>query len=273
MAAKDPHAQSTPSAQDRAEQEALRLQGPLPRHVAIIMDGNGRWARKRGLPRVAGHRAAVAAVRDVVEACAELGIPYLTLYAFSTENWARPVSEVNALMELLVRTLRRETRTLRQHRIRLNAVGDLERLPSSCRDELLEAMERTRSGERMVLTLALSYGGRWEITEAVRRIAQEVAAGNLDPERITEAVVAQHLSTAGMPDPDLVIRTSNEFRVSNFLLWQIAYAEFYVTPCLWPDFRRVHLYEAIRSFQSRERRYGRTSEQVAAFLANGQPVV
>nr|BCX00900.1 MAG: isoprenyl transferase [Bacteroidota bacterium] len=258
--------------EDRAEQELLRQRGPLPRHIAIIMDGNGRWAQQRGLPRVAGHRAAVAAVRDVTEACAQLGIPYLTLYAFSTENWYRPSSEVNALMELLVRTIRRESRTLMENQIRLNAIGDLQRLPELCRRELGEAMERTRANERMVLTLALSYGGRWEITEAVRRIAREVASGKLDPEEITEALLARYLSTADMPDPDLVIRTSQEFRVSNFLLWQIAYAEFYVTPCLWPDFRRGHLYEAIRNFQQRERRYGRISEQ-PLLSAPGQAVV
>ncbi|GIV57219.1 MAG: isoprenyl transferase [Rhodothermaceae bacterium] len=249
-----------PERDDRAVQAALKRRGVMPRHIAIIMDGNGRWARARGQARYVGHYEGVESVREVTEACAELGVEYLTLYTFSTENWQRPRKEVNALMQLLIRTLRREKKTLQKNDVRLKALGDLSMLPEACRRELEEAMAETAGNRRMTLLLALSYSGRWELREAVRTLARRVAAGELDPDAIDEATIAAALGTAGMPDPDLLIRTGGELRVSNFLLWQIAYAEFYVTEVLWPDFRRAQLYEAIRAFQDRDRRFGRVQE-------------
>ncbi len=245
---------------DRAAQAALLARGPLPEHVACIMDGNGRWARQRGKRRVTGHREGVVSVRDVTEAAAQLGVRYLTLYTFSTENWNRPAAEVTALMELLVRTLRKEAERLHANGIRLHAIGDLGRLPARGQRELQEAFDLTAGNERMTLTLALSYGSRWEITEAVRQLAREVEAGRLDPEAIDEAAVSQALLTHDLPDPDLLVRTAGEMRVSNFLLWQIAYTELYVTERPWPDFRRAALYEAIRSYQDRDRRFGRVDD-------------
>ena len=242
---------------DKALQDALQARGPLPTHIACIMDGNGRWAKARGKSRVIGHREGVASVRDVTEACAQLGVGYLTLYTFSTENWHRPAAEVSALMELLVRTVRKEAARLHDNGIRLNAIGDLGRLPERGQRELAEAIDLTAGNERMTLTLALSYGARWEITEAVRRIAEAARDGHLDPAAITEATVSDALLTAGLPDPDLLVRTAGELRVSNFLLWQIAYTELYVTDRMWPDFRREALYEAVRSYQDRDRRFGR----------------
>ena len=242
---------------DRAAQEALQARGPIPEHVACIMDGNGRWAKSRGKSRVTGHKEGVASVRDITEACAQVGVRYLTLYTFSTENWNRPAAEVSALMELLVRTLRREAEKLHQNGIRLHAIGDLSRLPVRGQEELQEAFDLTAGNDRMTLTLALSYGARWELTEAVRHIAARVQTGDLAPNAITEATVSGALYTAGMPDPDLLIRTAGEMRVSNFLLWQIAYTELYVTDRFWPDFRREALYEAVRSYQNRDRRFGR----------------
>ncbi|MEM1114891.1 MAG: isoprenyl transferase [Bacteroidota bacterium] len=242
---------------DRAVQDALKARGPIPVHIACIMDGNGRWAKSRGRTRVAGHKEGVVSVRDITEACAQVGVGHLTLYTFSTENWHRPAAEVSALMELLVRTVRREAEKLHRNGIRLNAIGDLDRLPPRGQRELAEARDLTAGNERMTLTLALSYGARWEITEAVRDIAEAVRDGRLDPDEITEATVARRLHTDGLPDPDLLVRTAGELRVSNFLLWQIAYTELYVTERLWPDFRREALYEAVRSFQDRERRFGR----------------
>jgi undecaprenyl diphosphate synthase len=236
--------------------------GNLPAHIAIIMDGNGRWAKQRGAMRVFGHRNAVKAVRDTTEACAELGVKYLTLYAFSTENWSRPQEEVNALMELLVNTIRGETGTLMKNKVRLLAIGNIQNLPASCQRELQEAMQITGGNDGLTLVLALSYSGRWEIMEAVRKIAAEVEKGNLHAPEINEAVFTNYLNTKGIPDPELLIRTSGEMRISNFLLWQIAYSELYMSEILWPDFRREHLYEAIRSYQQRERRFGRISEQV-----------
>jgi undecaprenyl diphosphate synthase len=236
--------------------------GNLPAHIAIIMDGNGRWAKQRGAMRVFGHRNAVKAVRDTTEACAELGVKYLTLYAFSTENWSRPQAEVNALMELLVNTIRGETGTLMKNKVRLMAIGNIETLPANCQRELQEAMQITSGNDGLTLVLALSYSGRWEIMEAVKKIAAEVEKGNLHAPEITDAVFANYLNTKGIPDPELMIRTSGEMRISNFLLWQIAYSELYMSEILWPDFRREHLYEAIRSYQQRERRFGRISEQV-----------
>jgi undecaprenyl diphosphate synthase len=229
----------------------------LPRHIACIMDGNGRWARARGRTRVTGHREGVASVREITEACAEIGIEYLTLYTFSTENWQRPRAEVTALMELLVRTLRGEAERLHRNGIRLRAIGDLDRLPPRARREFDEAVALTAGNTKMTLTLALSYGSRWEITEAVRRIAQDAVDGRLSPDAITEETVSQAMLTADMPDPDLLIRTAGEMRLSNFLLWQIAYTELYVTERFWPEFRRDALMEALEAFRGRNRRFGK----------------
>ena len=248
------------TAADRAAQDALRARGPIPAHVACIMDGNGRWAKARGKTRVTGHREGVVSVRDVTEACAQLGVSNLTLYTFSTENWHRPAAEVTALMELLVRTLRKEAEKLHENGIRLHAIGDLGRLPARGQRELEEAFELTAGNERMTLTLALSYGSRWEITEAVRQIAEAARAGALDPAAITEETVSEALLTRGLPDPDLLVRTAGEMRLSNFLLWQVAYTELYVTEKYWPDFRRAALYDAVRSYQDRDRRFGRVDD-------------
>ncbi|MEZ5031747.1 MAG: isoprenyl transferase [Saprospiraceae bacterium] len=235
----------------------------LPRHVAIIMDGNGRWAKAHGQPRVFGHRNGVKSVREVTEAAAEIGVQYLTLYAFSTENWGRPASEVNALMRLLVQTIRKEIKTLQDNQIRLQTIGDHSRLPAKTAQALLEAIEATRENTRMTLILALNYSAKWELTEATRRIARKVSSGQLDPDQITEQTIAEHLNTAGLPDPELLIRTSGETRISNFLLWQIAYAELVFTPVMWPDFRRPDFYQALLDFQHRERRFGKTSDQLS----------
>lgn len=235
----------------------------LPRHIAVIMDGNGRWAKEHGMPRVFGHRNGVKAVRETTEACTELGVQYLTLYAFSTENWNRPEAEVNALMTLLVETIKKEIKTLNENGVRLKAIGDLNRLPEKSRKTLLQAIEDTKQNPRMTLVLALNYSAKWEIVEAARKLAQAAKAGEIEPQAINEEAFANALSTNGIPDPELLIRTSGENRISNFLLWQIAYAELYFTPTLWPDFRREHLYQAIIDFQNRERRFGKTSEQLA----------
>ena len=234
----------------------------LPRHIAVIMDGNGRWAKQKGRPRVFGHRSGVKSVREVTEAAAELGIEYLTLYAFSTENWERPKFEVNALMTLLVNTIRNEIKTLMDNDVKLNAIGELKELPSQCYRELLEAIDKTKNNKRMTLTLALNYSAKWEIIEAVKSIATDVKNGDLEVNAIENQHFDNALSTAGFPDPELMIRTSGETRISNFLLWQLAYAELYFTPVFWPDFHREHFYEAILNFQNRERRFGKTSEQL-----------
>lgn len=234
----------------------------LPKHIAIIMDGNGRWAKERGKQRIFGHQSAIQSVRDVSEGCAELGVEYLTLYAFSTENWNRPVAEVTGLMTLLAQTIKNEVVTLNKNNIRLNAIGDLKSLPKSNYGMLMEAIEETKGNTRMTLTLALSYSGRWDLMQASRRMAADVAAGNIKPEEITQDTIDNYLSTAGIPDPELLIRTSGEERISNFLLWQLAYSELYFTPKYWPDFRKDDLYEAILNYQGRERRFGKTSEQV-----------
>jgi len=234
----------------------------LPRHVAVIMDGNGRWAKKKGAMRIFGHRNAIQAVKDVTEGCGELGIKYLTLYAFSTENWSRPKAEVDGLMELLVSTLKQEIGTLMENQVKLITMGDTSHLPKDCQENLRWAMDKTRQNSGMTLILALSYSGRWEIIEAVKALAQEVKEGKVSPEAINERTFENYLKTSGIPDPELLIRTSGELRISNFLLWQIAYTELYITPTLWPDFRREHLYEAIWSYQQRERRFGKTSEQL-----------
>lgn len=234
----------------------------LPRHIAVIMDGNGRWAKQQGKPRVFGHRNGVKSVREVTEAAAELGIEYLTLYAFSTENWGRPKFEVNALMTLLVNTIRNEIKTLMDNDVKLNAIGELKQLPKQCYKELMEAIDKTKNNKRMTLTLALNYSAKWEIIEAVKSIATEVKDGKLEVQDIENQHFDNALSTAGFPDPELMIRTSGETRISNFLLWQLAYAELYFTPVFWPDFHREQFYEAILNFQNRERRFGKTSEQV-----------
>jgi undecaprenyl diphosphate synthase len=234
----------------------------LPRHIAVIMDGNGRWAKNQGAARVFGHKNAVKAVRDTVESCAELGIGYLTLYAFSTENWSRPKDEINALMQLLVSTIRGETQTLIKNNIRLKAIGNIKNLPKVCQRELQEAIEITGHNTGLTVILALSYSGRWEILEATRAIAADVEKGSLQVSDITDEVFSRYLNTKDIPDPELLIRTSGEMRISNFLLWQIAYSELYMPDVLWPDFRREHLYEAILAYQKRERRFGRISEQV-----------
>ncbi len=235
----------------------------LPKHVAIIMDGNGRWAKERGEDRLFGHFHGVQSVRDVVEASAELGIRYLTLYAFSTENWDRPQAEVSGLMELLVNTIRKEVDQLKKNGIRLHVIGDLSLLPPPARQELTEALELTAENDHLHLIMALSYSGRWDIAQAVRTLAEKVQARQMDPASIDSETISAHLATHAFPDPELMIRTSGEHRISNFLLYQLAYAELYFTETLWPDFRRQHLYEALIDYQQRERRFGKTSEQVA----------
>ena len=234
----------------------------LPEHVAIIMDGNGRWAEEKGEDRLFGHFHGVASVRDIVEGAAELGIGYLTLYAFSTENWDRPANEVAGLMSLLVDTIRKEVPTLNKNNIRLQVIGDRKMLPDFAQTELEEALELTASNTGLTLVMALSYSSRWEITNAVKQIAMDVQAGSLDPQQINQDTIADYLCTKGIPDPALVIRTSGEFRISNFLLYQLAYTELYFTPILWPDFRKPNLYEAILDFQQRERRFGKTGKQI-----------
>lgn len=227
------------------------------------MDGNGRWAKREGQLRTFGHENGVESVRSIVEGAAELGITHLTLYAFSTENWNRPPEEVEALMGILVTSITGEEDTLQKSNIRLNAIGDLDELPGGCKDALNGTMERTSKNTNLVLTLALSYSGRWELVEMAKKLAQSAVDGNITPEDIDENMVSNSLSTAGLPDPELMIRTSGEFRISNFLLWQLAYSEIYITDVLWPDFRKEHLAEAILNYQSRERRFGKTSEQVS----------
>ncbi len=241
----------------------------LPTHIAIIMDGNGRWAREKGQDRLYGHYHGVESVRNVVEACAELGIGYLTLYAFSTENWDRPEDEVAGLMELLVETIRKEVETLNKNRIRLHVIGDMEMLPAYAHKELDEALEITAKNTGLNLIMALSYSSRWELTKAVKDIAADVKTGRLDPQAITQDTIRQYLSTHDFPDPELMIRTSGEQRISNFLLYQLAYAELYFTPVRWPDFRKENLYEAILDYQNRERRFGKTSEQIQRQITAG----
>lgn len=234
----------------------------LPSHVAIIMDGNGRWAKEKGEDRLFGHLHGVESVRTIVEASAELGIKYLTLYAFSTENWDRPEQEVSGLMELLVDTIQKEIPTLNKNNIRLHVIGDINMLPSAAKKELIAALQETSINTGMNLIMALSYSSRWEITNAVKQIAEAVQNGIVKQEDITQKTVEQYLTTHLFPDPELMIRTSGEYRVSNFLLYQLAYTELYFTPTLWPDFRKENLYEAIFDYQNRERRFGKTGEQI-----------
>ncbi len=234
----------------------------LPKHVAIIMDGNGRWAKKRGNLRIFGHKNGVAAVRDTVEGAAELGIGYLTLYAFSTENWNRPRTEIDALMQLLVSTLNSETDTLIKNNVRLLTIGDTNNLPESVRKKLMNSIKITENNAGLRLILALSYSSRWEICEATKQMLKDYKNGEFNLNDVDDNKIRCYLNTANFPDPELLIRTSGEYRISNFLLWQIAYAELYFTDTLWPDFRRENLYEAIINFQNRERRFGKTSEQI-----------
>ena len=234
----------------------------LPQHIAIIMDGNGRWAKERGKQRLFGHQSAIQSVREVSEASAEIGVKYLTLYAFSTENWNRPLAEVSGLMSLLAQTIKNEVSTMNKNSIKLNAIGDLKSLPKANYEQLMQAIEDTSHNTRMTLTLALSYSGRWDLTQATRRMAEDVAQGKLHPDAVNDTLISSYLSTAGIPDPELLIRTSGEERISNFLLWQLAYSELYFTQKYWPDFRKADLYEAILNYQHRERRFGKTSEQV-----------
>ncbi|MBE9465318.1 isoprenyl transferase [Dyadobacter subterraneus] len=239
--------------------------GNLPKHIAVIMDGNGRWAQNQGAARVFGHRNAIKAVREVTEGCAELGISYLTLYAFSTENWARPQFEVRALMELLVQSIRNEIPTMLKNNVRLDTIGDTESLPSSCQNQLAEAIEITRENTGLNLILALGYSGKWDILQAARKLATDVQNGILKPEEINETLLNKNLSTQDRPEVDLMLRTGGDHRISNFLLWQLAYAELYFYKDLfWPDFRKEHLYEAILAYQKTERRFGKTGEQVKA---------
>jgi len=234
----------------------------LPRHIAIIMDGNGRWAKEKGEDRLFGHFHGVESVRNIVEGCAELGVQYLTLYAFSTENWDRPKDEVTGLMELLIDTIRQEVPTLNKNNIRLHVIGNFEMLPPDAKKELDDAIAETKDNTGLNLIMALSYSSRWELTDAVKKIAADVKSNKLNAEDITQDILQQYLSTANFPDPELMIRTSGEFRISNFLLYQLAYAELYFTDTLWPDFRKENLYEAIIDYQQRERRFGKTAEQL-----------
>ena len=236
----------------------------LPGHIAIIMDGNGRWAKQRGKARTFGHQNGVTSVRETAEAAAELGIKYLTLYAFSTENWNRPKFEIDALMTLLLQTINKETKTLNKNNIRLQAIGDLDSLPTLTRRQLEKAIKNTSSNNRMTLVLALSYSSRWEIANAVKNIGKKIETGDLSVDEIDQKLFSEHLVTHDIPDPELLIRTSGEYRISNFLLWQIAYAELYFTQKLWPDFRKDDLYSALIDYQSRERRFGKISEQIQA---------
>jgi undecaprenyl diphosphate synthase len=239
--------------------------GNLPKHIAVIMDGNGRWAQNQGAARVFGHRNAIKAVREVTEGCADLGVSFLTLYAFSTENWARPEFEVRALMELLVQSIRNELPTMLKNNVRLDTIGDTESLPRSCQKQLAEAIDETRHNTGLNLILALGYSGKWDIAQATRKLAEDVRQGILTPGEINEEMLAANLSTKDRPEVDLMLRTGGDHRISNFLLWQLAYAELYFYEDLfWPDFRREHLFEAILAFQNRERRFGKTGEQIKA---------
>ncbi|MDF2190840.1 isoprenyl transferase [Paraflavitalea sp. CAU 1676] len=241
--------------------EQVNLQR-LPRHIAIIMDGNGRWAQEKGQDRLYGHFHGVESVRNIVEGCAELGVGYLTLYAFSTENWDRPEYEVSGLMELLVDTIRKETETLNKNNIKLHVIGDMNMLPAYAQKELNESLEITSKNTGLNLIMALSYSSRWELVQAVKQIAADVKAGSIDPDTITQDTLQKYLATSNFPDPELMIRTSGEYRISNFLLYQLAYAELYFTNVRWPDFRKENLYEAIVDFQTRERRFGKTGDQI-----------
>ena len=250
------------TAVDKDIQAELISSCTLPLHIAIIMDGNGRWARSKGKTRIEGHVAGVESVRDVVEACTQLGIKFLTLFTFSTENWKRPENEISALMQLLINVIGRESRKLHENNIRLNIIGAINMLPDKVRAVLTKTMDLTKNNNKLVLNIALSYSGQWDIVQACKTIAVDIQSGRLNPENVDEQMFSSYLSTAFMPDPELLIRTSGEFRISNFMLWQSAYSEIFFTNTYWPDFRRSQLYDAIREYQSRERRFGLTSEQI-----------
>jgi undecaprenyl diphosphate synthase len=251
-----------PSAADKKVQDELKKSGEIPRHVAIIMDGNGRWAQEKRQPRTFGHRQGVHSVRDIVEASGQIGIKYLTLYTFSTENWRRPKAEVAILMRLLIKSLRGETDKLHENNVRLMAVGDMSVLPPQVLDELNDAIKKTRNNKLMSLVLALSYSGRWDILNAVKNLASDCSSGKIKPKDISEKLFSNYLVTEGIPDPDLLIRTGGDYRISNFLLWESAYTELYFDSTYWPEFRRERLYEAIRQYQQRERRFGMTTKQI-----------
>lgn len=244
------------------EDKEILVKEKMPKHLAIIMDGNGRWAKQKGFLRTLGHENGSEIVKKTVKSCSNLGIEFLTLYAFSTENWNRPKFEIDILMKILVKSLRKELKTLNENNVRLNSIGDLSQLPSSARKELTEVIEKTKNNTQMVLTLALSYGAREEMTRAIKEISQKVKNNIISIENIDESIINQHLYTHDLPDVDLLIRTSGEQRISNFLLWQIAYAELYFIDVLWPDFTEQHLHEALINYQKRERRFGKTSEQI-----------
>ncbi len=248
---------------DKKLQDRLLELGEVPQHIAIIMDGNGRWAKERGLPRIAGHHEGVNSVRDIVEACGQLGVKYLTLYAFSTENWKRPKEEVSMLMRLLLKALRDERDRLHQNEVQLRAIGDIAALPQDVQDELFDAMKLMKHNKGLTLILALSYSGRWDLVNAIQRIVHDVREGTLHEDAVNERTVSHYLSTKRTPDPDLLVRTSGEQRLSNFLLWQLAYSELFISQEYWPAFRRKQLYGAIADYQGRERRFGRLSEQTS----------
>ena len=242
--------------------EEVKNLGFIPEHIAIIMDGNGRWAKKKGFPRAAGHSKGIKTVREIVEACANLGVKFLTLYTFSTENWQRPKTEVSTLMRLIVKSLKNETDQLHKNNIRLTSIGNSDMLPKEVREELEEAFEKTKMNTKMTLNLALSYSGRWELTDAVKKIAADVTNRKIELNDISEDTISNYLNTSNMPDPELLIRSGGDMRISNFLLWQIAYSEIFISDVLWPEFRTSNLIEAIQEFQSRERRFGLVSEQI-----------
>ena len=248
--------------EDKSQQEALIAQGKLPHHIAIIMDGNGRWAKKRKIPRLSGHKEGIESVKEIVRTSDQLGIKFLTLYAFSIENWKRPSSEVNGLMKLLENFLKKEIDEIHSNNCRLRTIGRISSMPKSVQNILNYSMEKTKENTGLVLTLALSYGSRWDIVRASQLISMDVRRGKLSPEDITEETFSNYLNTSFLPDPDLLIRTSGEFRISNFLLWELAYTEIYVTELLWPKFRKNNLYDAIENYVNRERRFGKISEQI-----------
>jgi undecaprenyl diphosphate synthase len=261
-------AKSTMTDEARMELDALSAQGSIPQHIAIIMDGNGRWAKGKGKTRVFGHREGVRSVREIVEACARVNVSYLTLYTFSTENWKRPKDEVSMLMRILVSSLRQELDSLHENGVRLMTMGEVNKLPVDAQEELQRSIERTRDNTGLTLNLALSYSGRWDIVRAMKRLALDVRSGRISPEDVDDKLISSYLSTAALPDPDLLIRTSGELRLSNFLLWELAYTELYISQCYWPDFRTHQLVDAIRSFQTRERRFGLVSEQLQPVAAH-----
>ena len=258
------------SSTDKKLIEEVKAKGNIPQHIAIIMDGNGRWAKKRNLPRIAGHQRGTDSVRETVETCVGLGVKVLTLYTFSTENWKRPQEEVSTLMRLIVKSLQNETDELNRNNIRLTTIGDTTSLPDVVQKELMTAFNKTAHNSKMILNLALSYSGRWELVEALKHITNQVIDKKIKSDDISEELISKSLTTSDMPDPDLLIRSGGEFRISNFLLWQIAYSEIFISDVLWPEFRCKHLLEAVKDYQNRERRFGLVSEQISSNLKNTQ---